>query len=55
MDVNVGSFSDPDDVPGTARAVELFCFMGTKKVSYRHTDILNTQQRTKEQILISIA
>lgn len=31
MDVNVGSFSDPDDVPGTAHAVEHFCFMGTKK------------------------
>jgi len=55
MDVNVGSFSDPDDVPGTAHAVEYFCFMGTKKVSYRYTDMLNTQQRTKEQILISIA
>ncbi|KAJ9144504.1 putative Metalloprotease [Pleurostoma richardsiae] len=31
MDVNVGSFSDPDDLPGTAHAVEHFCFMGTKK------------------------
>ena len=36
MDVNVGSFSDPDDLPGTAHAVEHFCFMGTKKVSDRH-------------------
>ncbi|KAJ5411260.1 uncharacterized protein N7487_005619 [Penicillium crustosum] len=35
MDVNVGSFSDPDDLPGTAHAVEHFCFMGTKKVSDR--------------------
>ena len=40
MDVNVGSFSDPDDLPGTAHAVEHFCFMGTKKVSDRYTDIL---------------
>ncbi|KAJ5669201.1 hypothetical protein N7462_010271 [Penicillium macrosclerotiorum] len=31
MDVNVGSFSDPDDLPGTAHAVEHLCFMGTKK------------------------
>ncbi|TEY42656.1 hypothetical protein BOTCAL_0387g00100 [Botryotinia calthae] len=31
MDVKVGSFSDPDDLPGTTDAVELFCFMGTKK------------------------
>ncbi|PQE23415.1 a-pheromone processing metallopeptidase ste23 protein [Rutstroemia sp. NJR-2017a BBW] len=31
MDVDVGSFSDPDDLPGTAHAVEHFCFMGTKK------------------------
>ena len=33
MDVNVGSFSDPNDLPGTAHAVEHLCFMGTKKVS----------------------
>jgi insulysin len=33
MDVNVGSFSDQDDLPGTAHAVEHLCFMGTKKVS----------------------
>jgi insulysin len=38
MDVNVGSFSDPDDLPGTAHAVEHFCFMGTKKVSDRYTE-----------------
>ncbi|GLA67965.1 insulinase (Peptidase M16) [Aspergillus tubingensis] len=31
MDVNVGSFSDPDDLPGTAHAVEHLCFMGTEK------------------------
>lgn len=33
MDVNVGSFSDPEDMPGTAHAVEHFLFMGTEKVS----------------------
>ncbi|KAK3316094.1 putative metalloprotease [Apodospora peruviana] len=31
MDFNVGSLSDPEDIPGTAHAVEHFCFMGTKK------------------------
>lgn len=35
MDVNVGSFSDPGDLPGTAHAVEHLCFMGTKKVRDR--------------------
>ena len=45
MDVNVGSFSDPDDLPGTTHAVEHFCFMGTKKVTDRYTDILETQWR----------
>jgi len=33
MDVNVGSFSDADDMPGMAHAVEHLLFMGTKKVS----------------------
>ena len=32
MDVNVGAFSDPDDMPGMAHAVEHLLFMGTKKV-----------------------
>lgn len=40
MDVNVGSLSDPDDLQGTAHAVEHFCFMGTEKVSGRCTDML---------------
>lgn len=31
MDVNVGAFSDPDDMPGMAHAVEHLLFMGTKK------------------------
>jgi hypothetical protein len=33
MDVNVGNFSDPADMPGMAHAVEHLLFMGTKKVS----------------------
>ena len=33
MDVNVGSFSDPQEMPGTAHAVEHLLFMGTQKVS----------------------
>ena len=32
MDVNVGSFSDPEDMPGMAHAVEHLLFMGTDKV-----------------------
>ncbi|KAK4541096.1 hypothetical protein LTR36_008321 [Oleoguttula mirabilis] len=31
MDVNVGSFSDPEDMPGIAHAVEHLLFMGTEK------------------------
>ncbi|KAK3368105.1 Metalloenzyme, LuxS/M16 peptidase-like protein [Podospora didyma] len=31
MDVNVGSFSDEDDMPGMAHAVEHLLFMGNKK------------------------
>lgn len=33
LNVNVGSFSDPKDMPGEAHAVEHLLFMGTKKVS----------------------
>jgi len=32
MDVNIGSFSDADDMPGMAHAVEHLLFMGTDKV-----------------------
>lgn len=32
MDVNVGSFSDAEDMPGIAHAVEHLLFMGTEKV-----------------------
>lgn len=37
MDVNVGSFSDRDDMPGMAHAVEHLLFMGTEKVCPRDT------------------
>ncbi|ORX97184.1 Metalloenzyme, LuxS/M16 peptidase-like protein [Clohesyomyces aquaticus] len=33
LDVNVGSFSDAEDMPGIAHAVEHLLFMGTEKVS----------------------
>ena len=36
VNVNVGSFSDADDMPGMAHAVEHLLFMGTKKVSPNH-------------------
>ena len=32
VNVNVGSFSDADDMPGLAHAVEHALFMGTEKV-----------------------
>lgn len=32
MNVNVGSYSDNDSMPGMAHAVEHLLFMGTKKV-----------------------
>lgn len=32
MDVNVGAFSDAEDMPGIAHAVEHLLFMGTEKV-----------------------
>lgn len=43
MDVNIGSFSDADDMPGMAHAVEHLLFMGTEKVcqvvaTWRHGD-----------------
>lgn len=33
LNVNVGNFSDDDDMPGMAHAVEHLLFMGTEKVS----------------------
>ena len=38
MDVNVGSFSDEEEMPGMAHAVEHLLFMGTKKVR-QHKDL----------------
>lgn len=35
MDVNVGAFSDAEDMPGMAHAVEHLLFMGTEKVRLR--------------------
>ena len=35
VNVNVGNFSDDDDMPGMAHAVEHLLFMGTEKVSFR--------------------
>jgi hypothetical protein len=34
LDVNVGSFSDKNDMPGLAHAVEHMLFMGTEKVCF---------------------
>lgn len=39
MDVNVGAFSDAEDMPGMAHALEHMLFMGTKKVC--QADIFN--------------
>ena len=39
MDVNVGAFSDPEDMPGMAHAVEHLLFMGTEKVTYIYTEM----------------
>lgn len=35
VNVNVGNFSDDDDMPGMAHAVEHLLFMGTEKVCPR--------------------
>src|SRR6201996_6798641 len=37
LNVNVGNFSDEEDMPGMAHAVEHLLFMGTKKVRKRTT------------------
>ena len=37
VNVNVGSFSDAEDMPGMAHAVEHLLFMGTKKVGQAST------------------
>ena len=38
VNVNVGNFSDQDDMPGMAHAVEHLLFMGTKKVRISRQD-----------------
>lgn len=44
LDVNVGSFSDRDDMPGMAHAVEHLLFMGTEKVDrYSHLICYSSQ------------
>ena len=35
VNVKVGAFSDPEDMPGMAHAVEHLLFMGTEKVCFR--------------------
>lgn len=40
VNVNVGNFSDEDDMPGMAHAVEHLLFMGTKKVNEQPTIII---------------
>lgn len=44
LNVNVGNFSDEDDMPGMAHAVEHLLFMGTEKVCPRYTFILPTHK-----------
>ncbi len=44
LDVNIGSFSDPKDMPGLAHAVEHMLFMGTEKVRwFRPQELLVTR------------
>lgn len=40
VNVNVGSFSDADDMPGMAHAVEHLLFMGTEKVCVQYMSIM---------------
>lgn len=41
VNVKVGSFSDADDMPGMAHAVEHLLFMGTEKVCVLMTPLLS--------------
>ena len=41
VNVNVGSFSDADDMPGLAHAVEHALFMGTEKVGFLGSHLPN--------------
>lgn len=40
LNVNVGNFSDDDDMPGMAHAVEHLLFMGTEKVRRSNIEVL---------------
>ena len=40
LNVNVGNFSDEEDMPGMAHAVEHALFMGTEKVSMSHSAMI---------------
>jgi Insulinase (Peptidase family M16) len=46
MDVNVGSFSDPEDMAGMGHAVEHLLFMGTKKVALFSPHVLRSTELT---------
>jgi hypothetical protein len=55
LDVNIGSFSDPKDMPGLAHAVEHMLFMGTEKVGlFRLTKLLLTSAVPSRERLQSI-
>lgn len=41
MDVDVGSFSDPEDMPGMAHAIEHLLFMGTEKVCHSQAAVVS--------------
>lgn len=49
MDVNVGAFSDEEDMPGMAHAVEHLLFMGTKKVSVKY-ELSNNNRRSRTDL-----
>jgi hypothetical protein len=54
LNVNVGSFSDEDDMPGMAHAVEHALFMGTKKVCLRAHMVSGTRYIGYSSILESV-
>jgi insulysin len=51
LNVNVGSFSDEDDMPGMAHAVEHALFMGTKKVCSRLYTIVGISSASRSFLL----
>ena len=58
MDVNVGSFSDDEEMPGMAHAVEHLLFMGTRKVrlfrGWRGTGRTNTYSHSFQERMTTI-